>query len=265
MFLDIILPLIILGALGILFGCLLGYASKKFAVEKDPLFVKIRGDLPGANCGACGYTGCDAYAEAVASGQAKPNRCCVGGQETADEIAKHMGVQAGTVERLISRVSCRGNCEAAPDRAEYYGIADCQEASVVAGGGAKACRYGCLGLGSCVKACQYGAIRVRDGVAETDPEKCTGCGACARACPRHLIHLIPEKEFIHLKCSNPERGRDVKQVCSTGCIGCGLCAKACPQQAITMENNLPVINREICLGCNVCVEKCPSGILQNLR
>lgn len=263
--LNILFPFIILGVLGVLFGCLLGYASKKFAVEKDPLYVQVRSALPGANCGACGFAGCDAYAKAVAEGTADPNRCSVGGQTAADAISSYMGVEAGTVERKIARVSCKGTCETAPDKAEYYGIKDCQEASLVAGGGAKACRYGCLGLGSCVNACQYGGITIKEGIAVVNPDQCAGCGACVKACPRQLIQLVPEKDFIHLNCANPERGKEVKQVCSTGCIGCGLCAKACPQLAISMVNNLPQINREICLGCDTCIEKCPSGILQNLR
>ncbi len=263
--LDILLPLLILGVLGILFGCLLGYASKKFAVEKDPLYINIREALPGANCGACGYAGCDAYAKAVAASEAAPNRCSVGGQAAADAIAQCLGVEAAAMERQIARVACKGGCAEAPDKAEYYGIADCREAAMTAGGGTKACRFGCLGLGTCEAVCPFGAIHVHNGVAETDPEKCTGCGACTKACPRQLIQLVPEKEYIYLPCSSQDRGKEVKQVCSVGCIGCGLCAKACPQMAITMEKNRPVIQRDICLGCNSCVEKCPTGILQNLR
>ena len=132
--LDILLPLLILGVLGILFGCLLGYASKKFAVEKDPLYINIREALPGANCGACGYAGCDAYAKAVAASEAAPNRCSVGGQAAADAIAQCLGVEAAAMERQIARVACKGGCAEAPDKAEYYGIADCREAAMTAGG-----------------------------------------------------------------------------------------------------------------------------------
>ena len=52
--------------------------------------------------------------------------------------------------------------------------------------------------------------------------------------------------------------------CKVGCIGCGLCAKNCPQGAITMENNLPVINYDKCNGCKTCVTKCPRKCIKEL-
>ena len=55
---------ITLGTLGLLFGGGLAYASRKFAVEKDPRLAKIIDILPGANCGGCGYPGCNTFAEA---------------------------------------------------------------------------------------------------------------------------------------------------------------------------------------------------------
>ena len=60
MIIQILIPLVILGVLGVIFGSLLGFASKKFAVPEDPLFPKLRDVLPGANCGGCGFAGCDA-------------------------------------------------------------------------------------------------------------------------------------------------------------------------------------------------------------
>jgi Na+-translocating ferredoxin:NAD+ oxidoreductase subunit B len=33
--------------------------------------------------------------------------------------------------------------------------------------------------------------------------------------------------------------------------------KNCPEEAITMENNLAVIDQEKCTNCGICVEKCP--------
>ncbi len=56
-----------IAALGLVFGIILAVASKLFAVKSDPLVEEVRAALPGANCGACGYAGCDQYAEAVAA------------------------------------------------------------------------------------------------------------------------------------------------------------------------------------------------------
>ena len=60
---DILWPVAILGGLAIFFGIVLAYASKKFAVETDPKIDEVRAVLPGANCGACGYPGCDGLAK----------------------------------------------------------------------------------------------------------------------------------------------------------------------------------------------------------
>jgi len=58
-----------LGALGLVFGALLGVASKIFASPANERLLAVRQALPGANCAACGYTGCDGYAEAVVAGK----------------------------------------------------------------------------------------------------------------------------------------------------------------------------------------------------
>ena len=68
----------VLGALGALFGFILAVAAKKFAVKSDPMHEAITGILPGANCGACGYAGCSAYASAIVNG-APTNKCIPGG------------------------------------------------------------------------------------------------------------------------------------------------------------------------------------------
>lgn len=90
---NVIFPMISLGGLGIVFGSLLGYASKKFAVEVDPKVPLVRDLLPGANCGGCGYAGCDACAKAMVEGEAAPNACPVGGAETAIKIGKFLDLK----------------------------------------------------------------------------------------------------------------------------------------------------------------------------
>ena len=49
--------------LGLAFGAILGYASRRFAVEDDPVVEKIDEILPQSQCGQCGYPGCRPYAE----------------------------------------------------------------------------------------------------------------------------------------------------------------------------------------------------------
>ena len=60
-----VIPVLLFAGLALLAGVLLSVFSKVFAVEQDERIPLVRDALPGANCGACGYAGCDAYAEAV--------------------------------------------------------------------------------------------------------------------------------------------------------------------------------------------------------
>ncbi len=262
MWIDIILPLAILGILGAFFGCLLGFASKKFAVEEDPLTEELRAALPGANCGGCGFVGCDDYAKAVAEGKAAPNLCAVGGADANREMSRILGIESSEMARMIAHVACLGDCENASKRVDYYGSCDCEQLMLLPGGGDKACAYGCLGMGTCTKVCKFDAISVVNGVAVVDEKKCTGCGACAAVCPKHLIHLVPASSFVRVSCVNPKRGKDVSSVCKVGCIGCGLCAKNCPQMIIEMKDNLPQIDYELCIACGLCAEKCPRHIIK---
>ena len=67
---EILIAVGILAGLGLVFGLVLAAASKVFYVETDPRLDRLNDCLPGANCGGCGYAGCNAYAEAVLRGEA---------------------------------------------------------------------------------------------------------------------------------------------------------------------------------------------------
>jgi electron transport complex protein RnfB len=62
---SILIPVAVISGLGLVFGLGLSYASKVFAVKVDERISKVREMLPGANCGACGFSGCDGLAEAA--------------------------------------------------------------------------------------------------------------------------------------------------------------------------------------------------------
>ena len=258
---GIIIAAAVVGILGILIGIFLGIASEKFKVEVDEKEILVRNELPGNNCGGCGYAGCDALAKAIAAGQAEVGACPVGGASTAEKIGAIMGVAGGTAEKKVAFVKCKGTCDKTKVQYNYYGVDDCKKVSVVPGAGEKACTYGCMGYGSCVKACAFDAIHVVDGVAVVDKEKCVACGKCVSSCPNHLIELVPYKAEHLVQCSSHDKGKDVKSVCESGCIGCTLCTKQCEFDAIHMEDNLAVIDYEKCTNCGKCAAKCPVKVI----
>ena len=258
---QIVIPVVSLGGLGLVFGSLLAYASHKFAVEVDERVEKINEALPAANCGACGYAGCAAFAAGVVAGDAPANGCPVGGSAIANEIADIMGVATQDVSKSIARVLCNGTCDKAQDKYEYYGVSDCVAAAKL-GGGPKACQYGCLGLGTCVRACQFDAIVIKEGIAVIDEKKCTACGKCVKVCPKRVISLMPEKSQTWVMCKSNDVAKEVRNVCATGCIACKLCEKACKFDAVHVENNVATIDYEKCVNCNQCVIKCPKHIIR---
>ena len=249
------------GIVALLLGLFLGFAGEAFKVEVDPKEEAINGVLPGNNCGGCGYAGCSGLAAAIAKGEAPVNQCPVGGDPVAAQIAEIMGVEAETGTKKVAFVKCAGTCYNAKVEYEYTGIEDCAAMAFVPNGGAKSCKYGCLGFGTCVKACPFDAIHVEDGIAIVNDDKCKACGKCIAACPRNLIELVPYRAEYVVNCGSKDKGKAVMDVCSVGCIGCGLCAKNCEAGAITMENNLAHIDQDKCVGCGVCATKCPKKII----
>lgn len=258
----IILAAAVVGGTGLVIGLLLGIASEKFKVPVDEKEVAVRELLPGNNCGGCGFAGCDALAKAIVAGEAPVGACPVGGPNVAAQIGEVMGVAAGDSVKQVAYVKCAGTCEKAKTKYEYNGIQDCVAAMTAPGAGPKACTFGCTGFGSCVKACDFDAIRIVDGIALVDKEKCVACGKCVATCPKALIELIPYDAKYAVQCSSKEFGKDVKAVCSVGCIGCKMCTRVCEYGAITVENNNAHIDQSKCTGCGKCAEKCPAKIIK---
>ncbi len=258
--LNILIAAVLLGVMGLLFGLLLLWTGKFFAVPADPRRDAVREALPGANCGACGFPGCDGCAEAIASGKAAVNTCPVGGQPVADKIAEIMGTKADeTAVRKVASVICQGDSEHCKEKFNYRGILDCVAASVVNDGN-KACKFACLGLGSCERVCPFDAIHVdpTKKIAVVDEEKCMACGKCIEICPKGVLSLRPVTEDVTVRCRNTESAKKVMSACSTGCIHCGKCARTCPHGAITMIGGMPVIDQDKCQHCMACAEACPT-------
>lgn len=258
---SIISSIAVLGGLGLTFGAILAYASKKFAVEIDERVEKIMAVLPGANCGGCGFPGCGGLASAIVNGDAPVNGCPVGGVDCTSKIGEIMGISADVSEKKVAKVICKGNCKTSKDKYKYEGISDCRAAATL-NSGAKSCEFGCLGLGTCKDVCKFDAITIIDNIAVIDEEKCVMCGKCIEVCPKKVISIKPFNQDIVVECNSKDFGKAVKEKCSVGCIGCGICYKSCKFDAIEFENKIAKINYDKCVGCMVCVEKCPTKVIK---
>lgn len=258
---DILIPVLVIGGMGLVFGALLAVAAKIFHVDKDERIPLIVESLPGANCGGCGFAGCAAYAEAICKGEASVNDCPVGGNEAATKIAGIMGVEAKLEERMVAFVACTGTPAVAKERYFNNEAIDCHTANRLAGG-MKVCKFGCLGCGSCVEKCQFGGIEIVGGIAKVNKELCTNCGACIAECPRGVIVRIPYSSRAAVFCNSKAPGKEVRVACDAGCLGCGICAKNCPKEAIIIEDNVARIDNSKCVGCGLCVEKCPKKCIE---
>ena len=254
-------PVLLTLIVAVICAVLLTIASIVFAVPVDETAVKIREKLAGANCGACGFAGCDDYAAALAADHDLPcNKCAPAGAAAAEAIAAILGVAAGSSEPQVAAVKCSGYDNVAKKAMDYQGIKTCK-AAIDFFGGPGECQFSCIGFGDCTKACAFGAIEVCNGVAKVNRDKCVGCGACAATCPKKIIDMVPKTSRVYFGCSSLEPGKVVNQICSTGCIGCKLCEKECKFEAIKVENNLAKIDATLCKNCGLCAKKCPRHII----
>ena len=245
-------------------GAVLVIAAKVMAVKEDERFPAVRECLPGANCGACGFAGCDGYAKALCENPDTPTNLCIPGADgVSRQLSDILGVEFADVVEQVAVVHCSGDCEHTSDKVVYQGIESCAAAKLMYGGKGS-CTYGCLGLGDCVKVCPHDAICIADGVARVNTKDCVGCGLCAKTCPNHLISLVADVERVVVACSNKDKGAVTRKVCSNGCIGCKKCEKVCPLGAIKVVDNVAVIDYEKCDNCPdfaVCAKNCTVGCI----
>ena len=149
--------------MGIVLGLLLGFASRFFAVEGNPLVDEVNSMMPGSNCGQCGFPGCSGAAAAIVSGEAALTCCPPGGKALAQALASKLGVEldlSGVVDSgpkiaLVAEEICIGCCRC---------IKVCPTDAIV--GGAKQI---------------HNVLR----------EACTGCGNCIEPCPTEAMSLQP--------------------------------------------------------------------------
>ncbi len=172
--------IMVLSALAVIFGLLLGFAAVRFKVEGDPLVDKIDAQLPQTQCGQCSYPGCRPYAEAIAKGEADINQCPPGGETTIMALAD-----------LLDRDPKPLNPENGVPQEKTVAVID---------------ESRCIGCTLCIQACPVDAIL---GAAKhmhtVIASECTGCDLCVEPCPVDCIDMAPiEQDILTWKWPYPE-------------------------------------------------------------
>lgn len=257
---------LVIGGIGAVCALILGISLVTFAVKMDPREKEVMDRLPGANCGACGYAGCAAFAHELTSNLDAPMACPAVNEAALLSIGEVLGRELGGTAQVVACVRCKGGVAETTKRYEYVGPGDCRAAQLIAGG-SKGCRFGCLGMGSCVTVCPFDAIHMgEDGLPHVIEDKCTGCGKCVEACPRMIISLIPKTGNYRVGCISQDPAKEMKKSCQVGCIKCGICVDVCPFDAITVSKDKAAeINQDKCRKCGLCVSVCPTGVIDAMR
>ena len=216
---EILIPVAVLAVIALICAVILTLSSVFFGVKENEKVAEVRDCLPGANCGACGYSGCDGYAKALGEGKTdNPSLCVPGGDGVAKRVAEIMGLEAADVVEQVAYVACNGSCAPEERKYEYTGPKTCVAANMSYSGD-RFCTFACLGYGDCAAVCPRGAICITEkGIAEIDPRKCIGCGLCVKTCPNGIIHLINDTSRVVVKCNSHSKGAQVRKVCLNGCI-----------------------------------------------
>ncbi len=163
--------LLVMGALAVGLGAVLGFAAQRLRVEGHPLVEKIDALLPQTQCGQCGYPGCRPYAQAIAEGRADINQCPPGGEEGIRQLAELLGVEPKPLNPQHGQMKPKA-------------VALIDENL-------------CIGCTLCIQACPVDAIvGAAKQMHTVIAAECTGCELCLPPCPVDCITMVPVPERI---------------------------------------------------------------------
>ncbi|SLM63115.1 MULTISPECIES: electron transport complex subunit RsxB [Dickeya] len=160
------IAIVALSALASVAGLILGFASRRFEVQDDPVAEQIDAMLPQSQCGQCGYPGCRPYAQAIALNGEQINKCVPGGEALMLKLAECLNIEPQPLS------------EDAPAQ-PLAQVAWIDESN-------------CIGCTKCIQACPVDAIVGSTRAVHTViHDLCTGCNLCVPPCPTDCIDLRP--------------------------------------------------------------------------
>ena len=159
-------------AMALVIGIILAIAKTYFKVEGNPLLEQVDNILPQTQCGQCGYPGCKPYATAIVEANVAINKCPPGGQDTINNLANLLGV------------------DAIPLDAEHGEVKEKKMVAVII-------EDICIGCTKCIQACPVDAILGAAKQMHTViADECTGCDLCVEPCPVDCIDMVPVTETL---------------------------------------------------------------------
>ncbi len=95
------------------------------------------------------------------------------------------------------------------------------------------------------------------GLVHTSNNSADRANLICNCCPCCCTVLRGKTQLNHPHAFEPSRY--LAQVLTDDCTGCAICAdERCPVQAITLVNEIAVVDQQECIGCGLCVSGCPS-------
>ncbi|QWD11470.1 electron transport complex subunit RsxB [Polynucleobacter paneuropaeus] len=142
-------------------------------LEENALADSLEDALPQTQCTKCGYPDCRAYAQAMASGDVKPNRCPPGGVEGIQRLSRILEPYF-PLDAFVLNSQIDPSCGV--ERPRPVAVIDPKR---------------CIGCTLCIQACPVDAIvGASKQLHVVLDDWCTGCDLCLPPCPVDCITMV---------------------------------------------------------------------------